>query len=178
MHSRTGLDTEYLGTEFMDMIKACVEQAEKKGLLACLYDEDRWPSGTAGGKVIKDNPAFKKMLMKFKPNFYDGNLLAAYIIDQDENGCLKSYQMLKEVEIDAIRFSGVHPAGVNIWFAYTETEGPDDWYNGQTYVDTLSKDAMAVSQIAFLPPMLYNMFSATTYYTVLSFLIKTRDLLI
>lgn len=36
MHSRTGLDTEYLGEEFMDMVKACVDHAEAKGLLACL----------------------------------------------------------------------------------------------------------------------------------------------
>jgi len=36
MHARTGLDTEYLGTEFMDMVSACVDAAEKKGLLACL----------------------------------------------------------------------------------------------------------------------------------------------
>ena len=41
MHSRTGLDTEYMGDKFMDMISACVEAAEKKGLYACLYDEDR-----------------------------------------------------------------------------------------------------------------------------------------
>jgi len=139
MHSRTGLDTEYLGPEFMDMISACVDRAEEKNLLACLYDEDRWPSGTAGGKVIKDNPAFKKMKMKITPNFYDGDLLAAYIIDIDDNGCLKSYRMLKEVEVDEFRTSDV-----NIWFAYQETDGPDDWFNGQTYVDTLSKDAMAV----------------------------------
>jgi hypothetical protein len=36
MHSRTGLDTDYLGTEFLDMVSTCVEYAEKKGLLACL----------------------------------------------------------------------------------------------------------------------------------------------
>lgn len=35
-HVRTGLDTEYLGTEFMDMISACVEHAEKQEMLACL----------------------------------------------------------------------------------------------------------------------------------------------
>lgn len=135
MHSRTGLDTEYLGEEFMDMVRTCVDYAESKGLLACLYDEDRWPSGTAGGKVIKDNTDFKKKKVKFTPYFYDGDLLAAYIIELDENGCLKSSRMLKETEIS-------NTEG-NIWFAYVETDGPNTWYNGETYVDTLSKDAMA-----------------------------------
>lgn len=36
MHSRTGLDTEYMGEEFMDMVKTCVEVAEQKGMMACL----------------------------------------------------------------------------------------------------------------------------------------------
>jgi hypothetical protein len=41
MHARTGLDTEFMSTEFMEMIRACVLRAEKKGMMAGLYDEDR-----------------------------------------------------------------------------------------------------------------------------------------
>lgn len=36
MHSRTGLDTDYMGPEFMDAVKTCVDYAEEKGMLACL----------------------------------------------------------------------------------------------------------------------------------------------
>lgn len=36
MHVRTGLDTEYMGEEFMDVLKTCVDVAEKKGMMACL----------------------------------------------------------------------------------------------------------------------------------------------
>jgi len=36
MHSRVGLDTAYMGGEFMDIVQACVERAEAKGMLACL----------------------------------------------------------------------------------------------------------------------------------------------
>jgi len=36
MHVRTGLDTEYLGPEFMDIVLSCVEYAESKNMLACL----------------------------------------------------------------------------------------------------------------------------------------------
>lgn len=36
MHVRTGLDTEYMGAEFMDIVRSCVEYAEEKGMLACL----------------------------------------------------------------------------------------------------------------------------------------------
>ena len=36
MHVRTGLDTEYMGDEFMSIVRSCVEYAEKKEMLACL----------------------------------------------------------------------------------------------------------------------------------------------
>ena len=49
MHSRTGLATEYLSDEFMEMVKACCDKAEQEHMLAWLYDEDRWSSGPAGG---------------------------------------------------------------------------------------------------------------------------------
>ena len=54
LHPRTGLDTAYLSDEFMDMVKACCDKAEAEEMLTWLYDEDRWPSGAAGGIVTKD----------------------------------------------------------------------------------------------------------------------------
>ncbi len=54
MHSRVGLQTEYLGDKWFDLINACADTAEKLGMEAWLYDEDRWPSGIAGGLVTKN----------------------------------------------------------------------------------------------------------------------------
>lgn len=54
MHVRTGLDTPYLSDEYLDMIKACNQEARERGMLSYLYDEDRWPSGAAGGLVTAD----------------------------------------------------------------------------------------------------------------------------
>ena len=71
MHSRTGMATEYLGSEFMELISACVEKAEKEKMLAWLYDEDRWPSGAAGGLVTK-NPQFRARKLVFTPEEITG----------------------------------------------------------------------------------------------------------
>ena len=35
MHSCVGLDTEYLGEEFLQTVQKCVERAKGKGMLAC-----------------------------------------------------------------------------------------------------------------------------------------------
>jgi hypothetical protein len=67
IHSRIGLDTPYMGPEFMDLVKACVDRARDRKMLACLYDEDRWPSGAAGGLVGKGHPEFKAQHLLVTP---------------------------------------------------------------------------------------------------------------
>lgn len=54
VHSRTGLQTPYLGKEFMETMHACVKEAGRQGLSLHLYDEDRWPSGFGGGFVTRN----------------------------------------------------------------------------------------------------------------------------
>lgn len=67
MHPRGGLVDKYLGDSFMEAVKACVEEAEKLGMKAWLYDEDRFPSGVAGGLVLKDNPEYAaRVVQMFK----------------------------------------------------------------------------------------------------------------
>lgn len=51
MHARIGLETPYMGPEWMECVRACIEESEACGFKAWLYDEDCWPSGTAGGAV-------------------------------------------------------------------------------------------------------------------------------
>lgn len=54
MHSRIGLATEYMSQEWFEMIHCCIGEAEIQDMDAWLYDEDRWPSGYAGGLVTKE----------------------------------------------------------------------------------------------------------------------------
>ena len=54
IHPRTGLDTAYLGEEYLRLTKYAVQKCKEKGLICWLYDDDRFPSGTAGGIVTKE----------------------------------------------------------------------------------------------------------------------------
>lgn len=58
MHARGGLETEYLSDEWFDCVKACVDEAKKLGMEAWSYDENGWPSGFAGGELLKDKKNF------------------------------------------------------------------------------------------------------------------------
>ncbi|MFH1549252.1 MAG: glycosyl hydrolase [Planctomycetota bacterium] len=59
MHARHGLHTPYLGSEWMQLTEKCCEKAEKMGLWAWLYDEENWPSGVVGGRLLDDFPQFR-----------------------------------------------------------------------------------------------------------------------
>ncbi len=147
MHPRTGLDTEYLGTEFLECVVACTEKAASLGMQAWLYDEDRWPSGYAGGLITRD-PACRERYLLFTPRPYGpeppelnlpqewpmarnerGRLLARYQV-QLVDGCLAHYRRLCEDE--------PAPAGGTVWYAYLETQMPCAGWNNQTLGDILN----------------------------------------
>ncbi len=59
MHARAGLDeggTPYFSDGFWNAVKVSVEHAEKVGFQTWIYDEDKWPSGDAGGRTRAANP--------------------------------------------------------------------------------------------------------------------------
>ena len=62
IHSRIGLETEYLGEEFMRLVKHCERYGAQQGMLTWLYDEDKWPSGFAGGYVTQNREHRQKYL--------------------------------------------------------------------------------------------------------------------
>lgn len=147
MHVRTGMDTEYLSDEFMESIAACVEKARAENMLAWLYDEDRWPSGAAGGLVTK-NPDYRIRYLRLtqtslpetdNPGEASGNrqrrkLLACYDVRLAPNGDLGGYCLLGES-------GSAEAAGIKL-YAYLESPLPDPWYNNQSYVNTLDPKAI------------------------------------
>jgi len=66
MHARVGLRTPYMGRHWMACIRACVETARERGLGAWLYDEDKWPSGFAGGLSVAANPRYRSQCLVCK----------------------------------------------------------------------------------------------------------------
>ncbi len=48
----------YLGKEYMSIVNDLILYARSISMIFWIYDEDGWPSGTAGGKVMEGNPQF------------------------------------------------------------------------------------------------------------------------
>jgi len=66
MHSRVGLVTPYLSDRWMECVRATVAEAKRRGMSAYLYDEDKWPSGFAGGLVAAQKQEYRDLALVCK----------------------------------------------------------------------------------------------------------------
>lgn len=143
MHSRLGLATAYLSKEWFDMIRASIDEAQKCGIEAWIYDEDRYPSGAAGGLVTK-NPEYRRGMLRVTRHqsndfSWPEDTTQCYIFAatfQDEKITwyqkLSSPDGLTKLPCDAEIIIFQHRSMPNM-----------SWYNGFTYLDTMNPEAVA-----------------------------------
>ncbi|MHB9035258.1 MAG: glycosyl hydrolase family 2 protein [Armatimonadota bacterium] len=116
MHSRVGLVTGYLSDEWFGLVNACANEAEKTGTFAWLYDEDKWPSGYAGGEVPEGDKAYRSRALVFVKNdaTTQGDEILCTITHKGSE-----YNICKRVAaLDSV------------------------WFNGASYVDLMSPEAV------------------------------------
>lgn len=83
MHARGGLTTPYLGDEWFECIKACQKRAKELGMEAYAYDENGWPSGFVGRKLL-DDPENHDMYVISSIGEFDSNADVSYDISGDK----------------------------------------------------------------------------------------------
>lgn len=151
MHSRAGLITEYLGEEWFDLINTGADEGERVGMEAWLYDEDRWPSGSAGGIVTADPQYRMKSIVITEQSLdtfilddsmcyvflarLDGIDLWGYTAIDADTDIASALTVFKE-ETAAL------PGTVKILSFSVVPKAPSSGYNGNTYIDTMSRAAV------------------------------------
>lgn len=148
MHSRSGLITEYLGDEWFELINAVADESERLGLESWLYDEDRWPSGSAGGKVTEDPRYRMKSLLltempveRYRPRKEDFAVFVGIV--NGEN--LWDYAPLAPgadaaEAAKALRTGGKSGELKALCFS-VQPDPCSSNYNGTTYIDTMNAGA-------------------------------------
>lgn len=76
----------YLSEEYMNIVSELILYAKELNMAFWLYDEDGWPSGSAGGKVLKQHPELKRQWLELKK---DGN-------NKAEEGLLYSFRIYED----------------------------------------------------------------------------------
>ena len=77
MHARGGLTTEYLGEEWFKAVADCIEAGERLGMQSWAYDENGWPSGFVGGKLLEDENN-RDVFLEYKTGAFDKSAFAWY----------------------------------------------------------------------------------------------------
>lgn len=141
LHSRVGLVTRYLSQDWMRRLRACLEEGREANMEAWLYDEDKWPSGFAGGLVPARSEEYRaKGLEAFEIGVDDlervkseRGLLVVFSLSFDESGTIRRMAQVYpkgEAPVDGGRF-----------FAFqVVVAGRSNWYNGESYVDLLNPE--------------------------------------
>lgn len=83
MHARSGLQTEYLSEEWMQCIEACADEAKKLDMKAWIYDENGWPSGFVGGKLLEDEKNCDKYIL-VEVGAYDEKSTVSYLMTEEK----------------------------------------------------------------------------------------------
>ena len=124
MHARGGLKTEYLGEKWFECVDACAKRAKELGMEAYAYDENGWPSGFVGGKLLEDIENHDKYLT-YAIGEYDGNALVSYDISgnklvrdcKESKNCLNIYEHYSTSTADIL-----NPEVVDKFLAMTHEE--------------------------------------------------------
>lgn len=78
MHARTGLKDEYLGEKWFSCIGACLKRAKELNMQAWVYDENGWPSGFVGGKLL-ENEDFRARFLEYEVGDFDKSAFAVFV---------------------------------------------------------------------------------------------------
>lgn len=142
MHSRTGLETEYLGREWFDLTNKCADYGSKKGLEAWLYDEDRWPSGIAGGMVtgmVTGKADYRAKFLQMER--LEGDVVREFV--WDENVQAAFFCRIDNIYVTDVRkWKAPEAAGEGetlLVFRSVEARC-SDVYNKGTYLDTMNRE--------------------------------------
>ena len=83
MHARGGLKTPYLSHEWMNCIDVGASEGMQKGMEAWIYDENGWPSGFAGGKLLQKEEN-RDCYLTYSIGEYDKKAFVVYDMEGEE----------------------------------------------------------------------------------------------
>ncbi len=112
MHARIGLTTEYLGEKWFSCIDACLKKAKELGMNAWIYDENGWPSGFVGGKLLEKEEYRAQFLEYAVKSEFDKE--AFCVFEKTTAGYIRVYGNLSGVSENHCVYLRTSPANTDI----------------------------------------------------------------
>ena len=112
MHARTGLTTEYLGEKWFSCVDACLKKAKELGMNAWIYDENGWPSGFVGGKLLETEAYRAQFLCYAVKEEFDASAFGVYV--ETQSGYTRVFSAQQGVEKYHCVYRMISPANTDI----------------------------------------------------------------
>lgn len=112
MHARTGLKTEYLSEKWFSCVEACLNKARELHMNAWVYDENGWPSGFVGGKML-ENEAWRAQFLTYEVR-KDFDPTAFCVYEETEKGYVRISASKENLETYHCVYLGTSPANTDI----------------------------------------------------------------
>lgn len=131
MHAREGLETPYLSSRWLELVKESAQQGRHYGLKPFIYDDEKWPSGMAGGKVTAEYPELRA---------------CALVLSKNPNSTYRYFAQTQNNQILSLQEDPSH--GGDALFLDVQYSQESDWYNGNAPANNL--DARSVARFIAL----------------------------
>ncbi|WP_251551466.1 glycosylhydrolase-like jelly roll fold domain-containing protein [Neobacillus muris] len=126
-HPRIGIpeDIEYLGPKFMDIMQFIMEESTKLGMKVIIYDEGMYPSGSAHGKVVENNPEYAARGLRMALHSASGfTQMEEELADSEEIVLAVAVKFIGKSKIDPLAIIPLEVENNRVSFEPTE---PGDW---------------------------------------------------
>jgi hypothetical protein len=84
-HARHGLGDAFMSPQWLAALRTACAEARRLGMDVWLYDEDNWPSGTAGGRLTAAHPEFRMRYLRYWEVRCEGPTFEALEPEMDDN---------------------------------------------------------------------------------------------
>ena len=112
IHARQGLKDEYLGEKWFSCVEACLQKACELSMQVWIYDENGWPSGFVGGKLLQ-NESFRARFLEMRKGAFDKTAYAVFVADKE-----KGYVRISEASASKTEYYNIYlrisPANTDI----------------------------------------------------------------
>ena len=139
MHARGGLQTEYLSSDWFDVIRTALKSGTENSMNPWAYDENGWPSGFGDGRVYELGLDYQQKYLRCKKVTPAETVSAEHVIAcYDLNG-----QRLDSAQINTVSELLLLYFDVNPYYVDTlSREVTDKFIESvhQTYYNTLTED--------------------------------------
>lgn len=144
-HARDGLISDYMGKEWMDAIEATLEAAREADGQLWLYDEDKWPSGNAGGQVAALGPDYRMAWLQPQLLPRGAPAPSAKPADPEAPAPAASYRILKRdggvlLEIQPLAAADADDPGYERLIFRRHLAARTPWWGGESYANLLNPD--------------------------------------